>query len=57
VPKKTKTTEEHLKTIELLVAGLLMNQEKKPSLHQIARLIGVDESVIVDLYPQRKSKK
>lgn len=30
MPKKTKTTEEHLKTIELLVAGLLMNQEKKP---------------------------
>jgi hypothetical protein len=57
MPKKTKTTEEHLKIIELLVAGVLMNQEKKPSVQQIARLIGVDESVIADLYPQRKSKK
>lgn len=57
MPKKTKTTEEHLKTIELLVAGLLMNQDKKPSVQQIARLIGVDESTITDLYPQRKPKK
>ncbi len=57
MPKKIKTTEGHLKTIELLVAGLLLNQEKKPSVQQIARLIGVDESVIADLYPQRKAKK
>lgn len=57
MPKKTRTTEEHLKTIELLVAGLLMNQEKKPSVQEIARLIGVDESTITELYPQRKSKK
>jgi hypothetical protein len=57
MPKKIKTTEEHLKTIELLIAGILMNQEKKPSVQQIARLIGVDKSVIADLYPQRKSKK
>jgi len=57
MPKKTKTTEERLKTIEFLIAGLLLNQEDKPSIHKIARLMGVNEREIRKLYPQRKAKK
>ncbi len=57
MPKKSKTTDEHLKTIELLIAGLLLEQKNKPPLQKLARLIGVTESAITDLYPQRKTKK
>lgn len=57
MPKKSKSTEEHLKTIELMLAGVLLNQESKPELRKLAKLIGVSDDAITDLYPQRKGKK
>jgi len=57
MPDRKKTTEEHLETIELLIAGILLNQHSKPAVKTLAKLIGVSDNMFTDLYPQRKGKK
>jgi hypothetical protein len=53
--KKPKTTEEHLETVELLLAGLLLGRQ--PDVKQVAKVIGVSDKVLSALYPQRKERK
>jgi len=57
MPKRTKSTNDHMETIELLLAGILLNQQSKPDVKKLAKLIGVSDRTITDLYPQRKNKK
>jgi hypothetical protein len=56
MPDEKKTTDEHLETIELLMAGILLNQQSKPSVKTLAKLIGVSDSTIADPFPKRKSR-
>ncbi len=55
--KKPKNVEDHLKTVQILLVGLLLKEEPKPDVKKLAKLIGMSDDVITDLYPQRKTKK
>lgn len=55
MPKKIKTVEEHLQTIEYLLAGILLKRDV--GVQQVAKIIGCDNSVITSMYPQNKPKK
>jgi|GEM_PF-4495904 hypothetical protein len=55
MPKKTKTTEEHLQTIEYLLAGLLL--KKEVDIKKIAKIIGCSDKILSDLYPEKRRGK
>jgi hypothetical protein len=57
MPKKTKSAEDSLRDIQVLLAGLLLKEEPKPDVKKLAKLIGVDDTTISQLFPQRKGKK
>ena len=52
MPKKNKSTDEHLKTIEIMLAGILLNEETKPEVKKLAKLIGVSDKTLSELFPQ-----
>jgi len=54
VPKKTKSTEEHLRTIELMLAGILLSQDSKPEVKKLAKLIRVSDKALSELFPQTR---
>lgn len=54
MPKKTRTTDEHLRTIELMLGGILLGQESKPEVKKLAKLIGVSDKTLSDLFPQEE---
>lgn len=53
--KKNKEIEDRLRTIEYLLAGLLL--KKDPNLKQVAKIIGCSDKVLTKLYPSREVKK
>ena len=55
MPKKIKDSEDRLKTIEFLLAGILLG--KKPKVQEVARILGCHNSVLTKMYPERKVKK
>jgi hypothetical protein len=55
MPKKTKTPEEHAKTIEYLLAGLLLKRDV--NLKQVAKIIGCHTNILTKMYPERNRKK
>ena len=57
MPKKTKSDEESLKNIQLLLAGLLLKEDPKPDVKKLAKLIGVSDKTITELYRQRAPRK
>ena len=57
MPKKIKSDEESLKNIQLLLAGLLLKEDPKPDVKKLAKLIGVSDKTITDLYRQRAPRK
>lgn len=54
MPKKIKTVEEHLHTIELLLAAIVL--KKDVNVKQVAKVIGVSDKTITELFPEKKSK-
>ena len=52
MPKKIKTNEEHLQTIEYLLAGLLL--KKEVDVKKVAKIIGCSDNVITGLYPNKR---
>jgi len=52
MPKKTKTTEEHLQIIEYLLAGLLMKRET--NVNKMARIIGCTSKTLSEMFPEKK---
>ena len=52
MPKKTKTVEEHLQTVEYLLAGLLL--KKDVDVKKVAKIMGCSDNVITALYPEKK---
>lgn len=54
MPKKNKTTEDYLHSIELMLAGIIL--KKETDVKTVARIIGCHTNVISKLYPDRKSK-
>lgn len=52
MPKKNKTRDEHLQTIEFLLAGLLM--KKEVDVKKVARIIGCSDKTLTAIYPERK---
>lgn len=54
MPKKIKDAEERLKTVEFLLAGILL--EKKPNIKEVAKIIGCSDKTLTKLYPERKVK-
>jgi hypothetical protein len=57
VPKKTKSVEEHLKTVQILLAGLLLKEEPRPVVDKLEELIEVRKGTLAEIFPQRKTKK
>lgn len=55
MPKKNKDIEDRLKTIEFLLAGILLG--KKADLKTVAKVIGCSDKTLTKLYPERKSNK
>lgn len=54
MPKKVKSVEEHLEAIELLVAGLLL--DNRPDVKTVAKIIGVSDNVLTELFPASKNR-
>ena len=52
MPKKIKTTEEHLQTIEYLLAGLLL--KKEIDIKKVAKIIGRSDKTLTSMYPERR---
>lgn len=55
MPKKIKDNEEHLQTIEYLLAGILLG--KKPTVKEVSKIIGCSDKRLSKLYPEKKVKK
>jgi len=55
MPKKNKEIEDRLKTIEFLLAGILLG--KKTNLKNVAKIIGCSDKVLTKLYPEKKLDK
>lgn len=52
MPKKIKTQEEHLQTIEYLLAGLLL--KKDVDVKKVAKIMRCSDKTLTALYPERK---
>lgn len=52
MPKKIKTQEEHLQTIEYLLAGLLLKRDVE--VNKLARIIGCSSKILSQMYPEKK---
>ena len=55
MPKKIKDAEDRLKTIEFLLAGILL--KKEPTMREVAKIIGCSDSVLGGMYPDKKKEK
>jgi len=54
MPKKNKTVEEHLQTIEYLLAGLIL--KKEIDIKKVAKIIGCSDRTLTKAFPERKKK-
>lgn len=54
MPKKIKTQEEHLQTIEYLLAGLLLKRDT--DVNKLARVIGCSSRTLSKMYPEKKKR-
>ena len=52
MPKKNKTTEEHLQTIEYLLAGLLL--KKEVDIKKVAKIMGCSDKTLTSIYPKKR---
>lgn len=57
MPKKIDYPEQELKTIQLLLAGLLLKEEPRPDVGKLENLIHVRKGTLSEIFPQRKAKK
>lgn len=55
MPKKKKTSEEHLEIIELLLAGILLKRDV--DVKKVAKIIGCSDKKLTEIYPEKSSKK
>jgi hypothetical protein len=55
IPPKKKTVEEHLETIEMLLAGLLLKNEIP--VKRISKVMGMRDTNITNVYPQNKERE
>lgn len=55
MPKKPKSVEEHLETIENLLVGIIL--KRKPSVKDVAKIVGISDKRITEMYPQPKGEK
>jgi len=54
MPKKNKTKEEHLETIELTLAAILL--ERDVDVGQISKIMGLSDKTLSKLDPEKKKK-
>jgi DNA-binding Xre family transcriptional regulator len=54
MPKKTKTVEEHLQTIEYLFAGLIL--KKEIDIKKVAKIIGCSDNKLTKVLSGKKRK-
>ena len=55
VPKKAKTVEEHLGTIENLLVGIIL--KRTPNVKDLAKIVGVSDRKITEMYPEPKERR
>jgi hypothetical protein len=56
MPKKDEQAEE-LKTIQILLAGLLLKGEPRPEVGKLETLIHVRKGTLSEIFPQRKNRR
>ena len=52
MPKKLKTTKEHLQAIEYLLAGILL--KKEVGIKKVAKIICCSDKTLTSLYPEKR---
>jgi hypothetical protein len=55
MPKKSKRIEEHLQSIEYLLAGILL--KKETDIKKVGKIIGCSDKVLTNLYPGKKKSR
>jgi hypothetical protein len=55
MPKKIKTVEDHLQSIEYLLAGIILKRDL--NIKQVAKIIGCCDTKLTEMCPERKIKK
>jgi len=55
MPKKIKTSEEHLQNVEYLLAAILL--KKEVNIKQVAKVIGCSDNTLTALFPDKKHVK
>jgi len=55
--KKIKSVEEHLQTVQILLAGLLLKEEPRPSVEKLEALLEIRKGTLSELFPQRRNKR
>jgi len=55
MPTKNNDIELELKKVQYLLAGLLL--KRKPTVKEVAKIIGCSDKTITKLYPERSKEK
>ena len=55
MPKKTKKVEEHLQSIEFLLAAILLKREA--DFKKVCKVIGCSDKTFTKMFPERKREK
>ena len=55
MPKKNRSVEDHLQSIEYMLAAILLKRE--PNIKTVAKLVGVSDNDLTDLFPVSNSRK
>jgi len=54
---QNSVVEKHLRTVEILLSGLLLRGADRPAVEKLEKLIGIRKGTLSDLFPQRQVKK
>jgi DNA-binding Xre family transcriptional regulator len=55
MPKKAETAEDHLQTIEYLLAGILLKRDV--DVKKVAKIIGCSDKTLSKMYPKKPKKR
>jgi len=54
---QNSAVERHLRTVEILLSGLLLRGTDPPAVEKLEKLIGIRKGTLSDLFPKRQMKK
>jgi len=54
MPKKLKTVKDHLLSIEIMLAGIILKREV--DVEHVAKIIGIRKDTLIKIIPEKKKK-